>query len=48
MLQLPEVAVRIHLFVWFPWTLVDPKYEILGKDLDDLEEVVLKVLVAGF
>ena len=42
-LQLLEVAVRIHLFVWFSWTLVDPKYEILGKDLDDLEEVVLKV-----
>ena len=31
-----------------PGTLVDPKYDILGKDLDDLEEVVLKVLVAGF
>ena len=42
-LQLLEVAVRIHLFVWFSWTLVDPKYEILGKDLEDLEEVVLKV-----
>ena len=43
LLQLLWVTVRIHLFVWFPWTLVDPKYEILGKDLDDLEEVVLNV-----
>ena len=42
-LQLLEVAVRIHLFVWFSWTLVDPNYESLGKDLYDFEEVVLKV-----
>ena len=42
-LQLLEVAVRIHLFVWFSWTLVDPNYESLEKDLDDFEEVVLNV-----
>ena len=42
-LQLLEVAVRIHLFVWFSWTQVDPNYESLGKDLDDFEEVVLNV-----